>query len=116
MPSIDELLKKYGGELGSILPLLLLFAFWWIFSMLGSKIKKTGEKGEETGSPGLQERILQAMTGDQAGDQTSGRKVPTEVGAYDMDREEQPSAFYQETKTYGGQVNVRPISPKWWGA
>lgn len=116
MPSIDELMKKYGGELGSILPLLLLFAFWWIFSMLGSKIKKTSEKGEATDSPGLQERILQAMTGDQASDQTTGRKLPTDEGVYDMSRQEQPPAFYKETKTYGGQVNVKPISPKWWGA
>ena len=48
MPNIDELVRKYGGELSSVLPLLLLFAFWWIFSMLGSRFKKTGEKSEET--------------------------------------------------------------------
>jgi len=115
MPSIDELLKRYGGELGSVLPLLLLFAFWWIFSMLGSKIKKTTDKKEEADTPGLQERFLQVLTGDQLENQEPRSKTPN-TGPYDINNPEDNAQYYPEPKAYGSQSGVKPIRPKWWGA
>ncbi|MDQ1284708.1 MAG: hypothetical protein QG663_111 [Thermodesulfobacteriota bacterium] len=115
MPNIDELVRKYGGELGSVLPLLLLFAFWWIFSMLGSRFKKTGEKSEEPDSPGLQDRILQMMSGaqDENGD-TRPQKPGSE--SYGATSAAEQGGFYQGPIDPTGEIKPKPINPRWWGA
>jgi len=115
MPGIDELLKKYGGELSSVLPLILLFAFWWIFSMLGSKIRKTGANNSEAESPGLQERLLRTIGGDQIENQEPSGQT-TESGSYEVNRPEENPQFNQAGLGRTGPIQPRPINPRWWGA
>ncbi len=115
MPGIDELLKKYGGELSSVLPLILLFAFWWIFSMLGSKVRKTGASDSEAESPGLQERFLRTIGGDQAGNQEPGSQM-TESGSSQVYRPEESPQYNQGEPGRTGPIQPRPINPRWWGA
>jgi hypothetical protein len=115
MPGIDELLKKYGGELSSVLPLILLFAFWWIFSMLGSKVRKTGTNNSEAESPGLQERFLRTIGGDQSENQEP-RGQMAESGPYEVYRPEENSQNNQGGPGRTGTIQPRPINPRWWGA
>ncbi len=115
MPNIDELVRKYGGELSSVLPLLLLFAFWWIFSMLGSKLKKTGEKSEEPDSPGLQDRILQMMSGAQDENGNTRLQEPGSA-SYDATSAEEQRGYYQGPIDPAGELKPKPIDPRWWGA
>jgi hypothetical protein len=115
MPNIDELVRKYGGELTSVLPLLLLFAFWWIFSMLGSRLKKTGEKSEGPDSPGLQDRILQMMSGAQDENGDTRTQKPGSA-SYDATSAEQQGGYYQGPVDPEGELKPKPINPRWWGA
>lgn len=105
MQNIEELVRRYGSELSSLLPLLLLFAFWWIFSMLGSRLKKTGEKSEEAESTGMQDRILQIMTGAKDEDDDARSQTPNRP-SFDAPGTEEPI----------GDFLPKPINPRWWGA
>ena len=113
MHNIDELLKNVGGELGNVVPLVLLMAFWWIFSMLTSKAKKMSKKDEEGDSPGLQERFLKAVTGDQSTNEGLNSK-PASPEVYDAYRSE--DVYYPGSQTSGGQTTAKPIHPRWWAA
>ncbi|MFH0957687.1 MAG: hypothetical protein V1897_03200 [Pseudomonadota bacterium] len=115
MPNIDELLKQYGGQLSSVLPLLLLFVFWWIFSMLGSRLRKTGEKSEETDSPGLQDRVLQMMTGGQ-GEEVDSRHQKPAGQSDNVTWAEEPGVYDQGPVAPTGEFKPKPINPRWWGA
>jgi hypothetical protein len=115
MPNFGELIEKYGGELGRVLPLLLLFAFWWIFSMLGSRFKKNGEKPEEADSQGLQGRILQMMTGGQD-DNVDPKVAKPSDESRTVIGPEQTGGYYQGPLGPTDELEPKPINPRWWRA
>lgn len=115
MQNIEELVRRYGSELSSLLPLLLLFAFWWIFSMLGSRLKKTGEKSEQAESPGMQDRILEMMTGSKDEDDDARPQRPKRP-SFDAPGTEVPVEYYQNPNGPVGDFQPKPINPRWWGA
>lgn len=113
MRSIDELLKNIGVELSTVIPLILLFAFWWIFSMLTSKVKKMTKNSEEADNPGLQEQFLKVATDGQLADEGL-RPEPASAEVYDAYKSK--DVYYPGSQTYNGQTIAKPIHPRWWAA
>lgn len=113
MRSIDELLKNLGVELSTVIPLLLLVAFWWIFSILTSKVKKMSNNSEEAEKPGLQEQFLKVAIGGQSPDERL-RPEPARAGVNNAYKSE--DVHYPGSQIYDGQTISKPIHPRWWAA
>lgn len=111
MRNIGELIKSYGIELTDVIPLILLFVFWWIFSLLTAKAKQIGKKGTEPDSPGLQERFFEALTGNQGTNETvTSEPMRTEV----HDAHKKQNGYYTGPEDYEIHGQAKPIHPKWW--
>lgn len=111
MHSVSELLKNLGADLNNVIPLILLFAFWWIFSMLTTKIKKGIKNGEEPDSPGLQERFLSSVTSDEPTDEDV-RSEPANARIYNAYKSE--DFYFHGSNINNNQTTAKPIHPRWW--
>ena len=83
--------------------------------MLGSRLKKTGEKSEGPDSPGLQDRILQMMSGAQDENGDTRTQKPGSA-SYDATSAEEQGGYYQGPVDPAGELKPKPINPRWWGA
>ncbi|MGC8660160.1 MAG: hypothetical protein ACP5U1_13930 [Desulfomonilaceae bacterium] len=113
MRDISEVIKSYGVELKDVIPLILLFLFWWVFSLLTAKAKKIGNNTPAEDSPGLQERFLDVLA-------TSHPKNegvrPRPVGPDVYDAYQYPDTDYRKPGDHNIQGRPKPINPKWWAA
>lgn len=108
-------MEKIENLLYSIIPLILIIAFSWLFSLLGSKMRKQGQAGEASGEKDRQFQLTDLFAQDK---EASG---PTAVPFPGMDRQPdlmQPDLRTDRPKTAPGKppITPKPIEPKWWGA
>lgn len=91
----------------SLIPLILIILFSWLFSFLGSKMKKPEESSEGAGGRNLGDRILEMMKEGQ--DETPAEPVKRGPVAID-------SRVGWPQQTGNPVITPKPIKPKWWGA
>ncbi|MBI5248217.1 MAG: hypothetical protein HY912_01870 [Desulfomonile tiedjei] len=91
----------------SLIPLILIILFSWLFSFLGSKMKKPGENSEAAAGSNLGDRLLEMM-----------KEAPGEAPAEAGTKQRFPAGPRVELpqQTGGPITTAKPITPKWWGA
>jgi len=108
-------MEKIENILYSIVPLVLIILFSWLFSVLGSKMRKTPEGTDGVQEKGGDYRLIDMLT-DQKPPPREATLRPEEI---EWANDFPPSAqgTPQSPPIPGGpQVTPRPIRPKWWGA
>jgi hypothetical protein len=100
MENLETILK-------SLIPLILIILFSWLFSVLGSKARKPTENAEGGAEKNLGDRILEMM-------KEEPEETPREPAARGPVQIESRVAFPQQTGS--PVVTAKPINPKWWGA
>jgi hypothetical protein len=103
----------------SLIPLILIILFSWLFGVLGSKMKKPTEETDVSLKRGSEDQpfdILSAIR--EAAGQAPEGPVP-QGGLKISDRTATPierRAWGTDTGPGGSNVTPKPITPKWWGA
>jgi len=100
----------------SLIPLILIIIFSWLFGLLGSKMKKPTEETEVSLKRGPEDQPLDILS---AIKEAAGQ-APAPQGALKIsDRTATPierGAWGTGTGPGGPNVTPKPITPKWWGA
>ena len=108
-------MEKIENILYSIVPLVLIILFSWLFSFLGSKMRKPQEEPGATSGDDRDPQLVDLMIG----------QKPTPPGTEPRSEYPDWSAAFPGptrqspiTKLRSGapKVTSRPIEPKWWGA
>ena len=108
MPEFDQIKDK----LGEMLPVVMIFVLWLVFSFLGSKLrKKDGPDQGTEAAPSLQEKFLEMISPGALNDASS-----QEVRKSDFERLESESSRSLTTVKGAPPVTAKPITPKLWGA
>lgn len=110
-------MEKAIEVLWSLIPLILIILFSWLFSLMGSKLKnqpqgKAPAPKEGTGSP-----ILDMLLNIDEKKEEAQPRPPApgkEIGGGPVRFE--PGAWNQPSISGPTQVSSEPITPKWWGA
>jgi len=97
----------------SILPLIVIIVISWLFSSMGSRLKKqtpsVGGEPEPTPSRRLIDLITEGVEPEVPPGQERGAEIPGQARPAD--------AVGWPRRTGGGPtVSPKPITPKWWGA
>ncbi len=119
--SFEELFYRVDVRdiLFSLIPLILIVIFSWIFSLLGSRMKQKAEEAKESGEGWTEEEFLQLFTRDDEDEERKERYDQSEYPSYQMSDQEAYDYGMQEwerrTVEAGGPVvTPDPIKPKWW--
>jgi len=104
-----------GDLLKSLIPLILIIVFSWLFSALGSRMKKRTEQAQSDTETDVGEEILNLFS---VGSEEEPHDSP------DYTRSVKQEEIGPETGTdwdsvnrYGAPVvTPDPIKPRWWGA
>ncbi|MGB6066322.1 MAG: hypothetical protein WBG50_16085 [Desulfomonilaceae bacterium] len=103
------------SALYSLIPLILIILFSWLFGLLGSKLKKPPEEGEvglksepEDKPIDLFGEMMQQVGRGYAGGNAGGNEQQAPPAGVGVTR-------IQKGLT-GPTVTPKPITPKWWGA
>jgi hypothetical protein len=100
----------------SLVPLILIILFSWLFGFLGKKMKKPQEDGDVSLTRAPEDQpldIFSAMR--EAAGQLSASEGP--AGANDRLPTPTGSQTWSTGKGFTGpRVTPKPITPKWWGA
>ena len=103
------------STLYSLLPLILIILFSWLFGKLGSKMKKPTEETDASAKGGPEDQPLDIFS---VMREAAGRVPPPQGGATVGDRIGTSGAGVRLTEMGSGgpRVTPTPITPKWWGA
>jgi hypothetical protein len=116
--SEDAFMEKITEVLWSLIPLVLIIVFSWLFSLMGSKVKKQQPQGKEpmpgegAGSPFLD--MLLKVGQEEEEPRTDARLPVKEIPSSPMSLE--PGAWNAQNVSSPTQISSEPITPKWWGA
>jgi hypothetical protein len=104
------------NALYSLIPLILIILFSWLFGLLGSKMKKPTEETDgqpQKGSEAQPFDILSAIreAAGQGPEPQGGLKMSDRTGA-PVER----GSWGTATGAGAPIVTTKPITPKWWGA
>ncbi len=108
-------MQNIENILWSLVPLVLIILFSWLFSFLGSKMKKPEENSEASAGKNLGDRILEMM-------KEGAEEVPPQQAAGGPAQPVAKSPFSMGSnvrlpqQSGGPPVTAKPINPKWWGA
>jgi hypothetical protein len=100
----------------SLVPLILIILFSWLFGVLGNKMKKPKQEGDVATTKGAEDQPLDIFS---ALKQAAGQLSAPEGGVEGNDRVPTPTGsqvWRPETGFTGPRVTPKPITPKWWGA
>lgn len=106
-------MENLENILYSLLPLIIIIVISWLFSSMGSRLKKqTPSAGGET-EPSQSRRLIDFIT--------EGVETETPAGQEprgEMPGQERPegAVVWPRATTRGPTVSPKPITPKWWGA
>ncbi len=100
-------MENIGPILKSLIPLILIILFSWLFSLLGSKARKTSENTENSADKNLGDRILEMM-------REEPEEIPRESAGKGPVQIDSRMGMPPQTRT--PVVTSKPINPKWWGA
>ncbi len=100
-------------RLGEIVPFLMIFVLWIVFSLLGSRMRNrdTGDQQSNESSPSLQEKFLGMISTGATGDDSQKQGAKS-----DFERLQAKSSGSLTTVKGAPPVTAKPITPKWWGA
>lgn len=100
-------------RLGEILPFLMIFVLWIVFSLLGSRMRNrdTSDQQPAEASQSLQEKFLEMIAPGAAGDDSQQQRKTS-----DFERLQARSSGSITTVKGAPPVTAKPITPKWWGA
>jgi len=99
----------------SLIPLILIIVFSWLFSFLGSKMKKQAQQGASSSAGRQESSMMDLLTGEKSEDNLFG----SEGTAADQPGQAQrldPTDWMTNRGQQGPKVSSKPIKPKWWGA
>lgn len=109
MPEFDAIKDR----LGELLPVVMVFVLWIIFSFLGSKLRKQDQGAQQAQeTPSLQEKFLEMISPGAASDAQQHQAAPKS----DFERLESESSRSLTTVKNAPPVTAKPITPRWWGA
>jgi len=100
----------------SLIPLILIILFSWLFGMLGSKMKKPTDEADLSleRAPADQPMDIFALMRGEAGQApapqggvTVGDRITARMGS---------EAWGIAASSGGPNITPKPITPKWWGA
>jgi hypothetical protein len=100
----------------SLIPLILIIVFSWLFGLLGSKMKKPTEETEVSLQRGPEDQPLDILS---AIKEAAGQGPEPQGGLQITDRTATPidsGAWGSVTGRGAPSVTPKPITPKWWGA
>jgi hypothetical protein len=110
-------MEKITNILWSLIPLILIILFSWLFSLMGSKAKKqmegrTPAEKEGTGSPLLDMLLNAKADGEEIRPTAAGQDKMVHGSTVPMNSVSWP------TQSISGPTPISsdPITPKWWGA
>ncbi|AFM26005.1 hypothetical protein [Desulfomonile tiedjei] len=98
-------MKDIESILYSLIPLVLIILFSWLFSFLGSKMKKPSENGDQVPGRVLGDRFFDLMKEEESEEVPQQRQPQTP----------QPGITIPQGSG-APLVSAKPITPKWWGA
>lgn len=109
MPDLGPIKDK----LGEILPFLMIFVLWIVFSLLGSRMRKQDGGGQQANqpTPSLQEKFLEMISPGAVTDESQQQAKKS-----DFERLQSKSSGSLTTVKGAPPVTAKPITPKWWGA
>jgi hypothetical protein len=117
----DTAMDDIKNVLYSLIPLILIILFSWLFGLLGSKMKKPTDEEDVSLKRGSEDQpfdILSAIR--EAAGQRPEPQGPEPQGALKIsDRTATPieRGVWGTGRGSGGPVvTPKPITPKWWGA
>lgn len=99
----------------SLIPLILIIVFSWLFSFLGSRMKRQTDQTDLATDENADDRLIDLIAGREDDD------LLTVPGGEDAESLGEPlEADSSEWQTYqdpqAPRVTSDPIRPKWWGA
>jgi hypothetical protein len=98
----------------SLAPLVLIIVFSWLFSFLGSKMKKQGQGAAPQSQREPQGDLIDLFP--DAGRQGSPGQPGTEQATWGQGRPADVTTWNSRTAGGPPPVTAAPIKPKWWGA
>ncbi len=110
-------MEKITEVLWSLIPLVLIIVFSWLFSLMGSKVKKQTQGKEPMPEEGAGSPILDMFlkVGQEEEEPRTGARLPVkEIPGSPMPLE--PGAWNAQNVSSPTQISSKPITPKWWGA
>lgn len=110
-------MEKITNILWSLIPLILIILFSWLFSVMGSKAKKQTEgrapgAKEGTGSPLLDMLMNVKANEEDIRPTVTAQEKPVPGSAVPM----APGVWPAQDISGRTQISSDPITPKWWGA
>ena len=99
----------------SVIPLILIILFSWLFGLLGSKMKKPKEETDASLKVGSEDQPIDIF-GEM---REEGDQIPAGQGSLRVtDRRAtiDTGAWRARESPGGPRVTPKPITPKWWGA
>jgi hypothetical protein len=96
------------------LVLMLFLVFSWLFSFLGSKIKKRQSGEARSPAQGKEDTFLEKVFGKTQ--ELPNEQPPVQQGPYNLSRD--PPGRDRMKQPIAGEpaITAKPIKPKWWGA
>jgi hypothetical protein len=108
--------EKIGNILYSLIPLILIIVFSWLFSRLGSKMRKQGQEDEPVGEKNREFQLMDLFAQDKEGLGPTAAQYPGMEPLPPEYMQPDPRARMPRADGGGPQVTPKPIEPKWWGA
>lgn len=100
----------------SLVPLILIILFSWLFGVLGNKMKKPQQETDVDSKGAPADRPFDIFS---ALKEAAGQISRPEAGA-DVDDRRQvltgTQGWRPDVRSGGPTVTAKPITPKWWGA
>ncbi|MBI4961966.1 MAG: hypothetical protein HY913_01685 [Desulfomonile tiedjei] len=108
-------MDKIENILYSIIPLVLIIVFSWLFSLLGSKMRKQGQEAEPAGEKERGFQLFDMFPQGKEGESPNAASSPGMPRQPEMMQPDLRTGMPQ-TVTGAPPATPKPIEPKWWGA
>jgi len=108
-------MKNSENILYSLIPLILIIVFTWLFGFIGSKMKK-GQQSKPAGTEPEKEDNLFDLLLSKGEDEPHPSQAPPQPGILTIPAPGGGAGWARSGAPVGPQVTSKPIEPKWWGA
>jgi hypothetical protein len=109
-------MEKATEILKSLIPLVLIILFSWLFSLMSSKARKQAQEKAPEAKQGTGSPILDMLLNVGEGEEEPRPGVPLRNEASGSRMPLQPQAGGPQGIPGQPQITSKPITPKWWGA
>jgi hypothetical protein len=108
-------MEKIENILYSVIPLVLIILFSWLFSYLGSRMRKEQEEPGAVTAKDRDYQLIDLMTDQKEAPRAAEAQSALADWPVAFPGTGQKSPMAQPTPG-APKINPRPIEPKWWGA